>query len=51
MNTNKQTQEKTETKKLHEQNAYWERRWQEQRFWDRMDNMTEAQWRRMERTE
>jgi hypothetical protein len=51
MNTNNQAPEKTETEKLREQNAYWQKRWEEQRSWDRMDNMTDAQWRMMERGE
>ena len=51
MNTNNQASEKTETEKLREQNAYWQKRWEEQRSWDRMDNMSDAQWRRAERAE
>ena len=51
MNTNNQTQEKTETERMREQNAYWQRRWQEQRELDRENNMSDAEWRRRERGE
>jgi hypothetical protein len=51
MNTNNQAPEKTESERMRDQNAYWQKRQQEQRYWDKMDNMTDAQWRRMERGE
>ena len=43
--------EKTETEKLREENAYWQRRWHEQRELEREHNMSDAEWRRRERGE
>jgi len=50
MNTNKQTQQKTETERMREHQEMMQRM-REQQYWERMDNMSDREWKRMERGE
>jgi hypothetical protein len=50
MNTNNQTQEKTETERMREHEQMIQRM-REQQYWERMNNMSDREWKRMERGE
>lgn len=50
MNTNKQTQQTTETERMREHQEMMQRM-REQQYWERMNNMSDREWKRMERGE